>query len=79
MDFLFSLSIRLFCSLLLIVALSGFGLEQQLRYRVNLTALCWATHAEKGLTAKHKVRRIMPSLFELAKVTAKHFPTKILI
>lgn len=47
-DLLVFLTIRLFCSLLLTVALSGFGLEQQLRYRVNLTVLCWATYAEKG-------------------------------
>lgn len=36
-----------------------------------MAALCWATHAEKKLTAKHKVRRLMP---ELARVTANYLP-----
>lgn len=56
---------------MLTVAFPIFDLEQQLRSRVNLAALCWTTHAEKKLTAKHKVRRLMP---ELATVTAKYLP-----
>lgn len=51
-DFLFFHSIGLFCFLLLIVALSGFGLEQQLSYKVNLMALCWATRLKKDQLLK---------------------------